>query len=377
MTTSNGVKIPVIFLFYVDPDLAQFTGGGLTSYIFIRSLARERSFFVKVISTHYLNLENVVQIRIYKGLPHVLNFLIWIIRTIIKIVKLIASNETGIPIIIVGGGPDSPVTLLPLYVLKKVLKKHVCTVSFVQLPVKGTRQRLYAIFLNSLDMIIPSTITVLRSLKKLNIVKPMYITGYGVLKPKTSKHFIEKDIDCIFLGRFTKEKGGYDLIKIARLVGLRKPFVRFVVVGEADKKLMELAKKVGAPIEFAGFVKHYKIWDYLARSKVMVYPSRYDSFAISVAEAMISGLPVITWKISPFKEEFGDSKGVILIEPFNHQAFAEKIIELLDDPLKRKELGAENKEYAVRFRWGSVYKRFKYAVLKALKSCLEELKQGG
>jgi glycosyltransferase involved in cell wall biosynthesis len=357
-------KIKILFLFYADPFLAEFTGGGLASYILMFLLSQDKMFDVYVVSTQYFMLKSrlkVERVKIFRGLPQKIRFILWILHSTMRSLKIIKRHRIDI---VIGGGPTSPVTLLPAYLLKTILDKKIRVISFSQLPLLYRHHRLYATLLRRMDAIICSTSIVCRSFKREGIRRPMFIIGYGVEDPKEPIH-VKKDIDCIFLGRITKEKGGLDLIKIAKEVIKRRPSTSFVAVGKVDKEILELARRSKAPIKYVGFVQRKQVWQYLARSKIMIYPSRYDSFAISVAEAMKMGLAVVTWDIPPFNEEYKGS-GLVLVKSFDHEEFAKRVIELLENHEKIEELGEKNRKYAQRFRWLVVYKRFKRAIFKCL-----------
>jgi glycosyltransferase involved in cell wall biosynthesis len=98
-----------------------------------------------------------------------------------------------------------------------------------------------------------------------------------------------------------------------------------------------------------GLVPHDELLLLLSKCAVYVHPARFDSFAVSVVEAMAAGLiPIVT--------EMTGSKDLVkqvdpsLIVPVNVDAISEKIVEVLSMSFNEKKVLSE-KAKQVAMEW--------------------------
>jgi glycosyltransferase involved in cell wall biosynthesis len=90
-------------------------------------------------------------------------------------------------------------------------------------------------------------------------------------------------------------------------------------------------------------------WGAYASSELFLLPSRQENFAITVAEAMQMGVPIIisnkvnTW---PYVEEA--SAGLILEEPGIEVTLGDSIVSLLQDVGRLRVMGKRGQKYARR-----------------------------
>lgn len=361
-----------LFFFYEDPSLLPLTGGILHTLEVITRLVQKYNFEIFIITTNHFHHSLSREFFKEKGVLNRLNILYvkipnfpllrlrswyFTLKGTLKTISTIYKKNLRV---IVGGGQDTPTTLLPAFLAKFLLGKSIRVIYFSQLPVKGFTQKRYAKLLANADAIIVPTDIVKESLQSyLSKRKTFYTVGNGLSLPEKIPRVKGKDNDCIFVGRITKDKGALDLIKISNLVKQARKGTRFVAVGDMSKEVKSyIDKHKCSTVEFTGFIPYEKLYEYLARSNLFVYPSKYDSFALSVAEAMYMGLPVMVWDIPPFNQVYKECKGIVRIKPFEHELFANKIIELLSDTKKLKYMGRRNKLFIKRFDWNEVANRW-------------------
>lgn len=89
-----------------------------------------------------------------------------------------------------------------------------------------------------------------------------------------------------------KRKGLETFVKSARLV----PEARFVVIGkEQDDSIDKLRALASSNVSFAGYVSDDELLSWYQRARVYVQVSAYESFGMSLAEAMLCEcVPVVT-----------------------------------------------------------------------------------
>jgi glycosyltransferase involved in cell wall biosynthesis len=82
---------------------------------------------------------------------------------------------------------------------------------------------------------------------------------------------------------------------------------------------------------------------------LFAFPSFYETFGLSLVEAMAAGCPVVTSDRGAMAELGGDA--VALANPEDPQALADAMIRVLSDPAYRADLIARGRERAAAFTW--------------------------
>ena len=87
-----------------------------------------------------------------------------------------------------------------------------------------------------------------------------------------------------------------------------------------------------------------------SKSTIAVVPSLYEGFGLPAAEAMASGVPLISTSGGALPEVVGDAG--ILVPPADSAAMAREIIFLLNNPDRRKKMAqAGIKRVDAIFNW--------------------------
>lgn len=144
----------------------------------------------------------------------------------------------------------------------------------------------------------------------------------------------------LVLGRVSTRKGIEDVVAVARVLLERDVNVRLRVVGGPSlwsdyTRLLEDLPPENA--EYAGSVSSSDVPGLLAESDLLLQASKYEPFALTVAEALASGVPVVaTTEVGAI--EGVDRSVVSAVEPGDVDGMANAITALLDrlkaDPAK-------------------------------------------
>jgi glycosyltransferase involved in cell wall biosynthesis len=90
--------------------------------------------------------------------------------------------------------------------------------------------------------------------------------------------------------------------------------LKIIGKGPEEKKLKLLAKKLGADVQFLGFISDTELASYYSRAKALLFPGVED-FGIVPVEAIATGCPVIAYKEGGILDSMTDDTAVFYNEP--------------------------------------------------------------
>lgn len=148
----------------------------------------------------------------------------------------------------------------------------------------------------------------------------------------------------LYVGRLADEKGGDIALSAFAALRNRFPHIHLIVAGDgpARDELKRQAGKLNLSevVEFTGWIQPEKIPDVINRSTLVVIPSRYrEPFGLIAVEAAQMGRPVVAAKTGGLPEIVTDRATGLLFPGENHNACADAIASLLDDPARARRMG--------------------------------------
>ena len=181
----------------------------------------------------------------------------------------------------------------------------------------------------------------------------------------------------LFLGRVHHKKGIDRILNCLQRVRQAIPNVLLIVAGTGEPKYQEHVRQIVSSLAlddhvvFTGHLEGEQKWACFAASELFLLPSRQENFAITVAEAMQMGVPVvITDKVNtwPYVEEAG--AGLVLAERDIDALLPRAIETLLTDDATRSKMAAQGSDYARdRLTW--------HASAQKLLACYDQVISGG
>lgn len=223
--------------------------------------------------------------------------------------------------------------------------------------IKSVQVLLYKIALPQMDKIIflnPDDPRDLLETYQIKVKQVEILGGIGLDLDEYNYQPIEtisSPINFLFIGRMLKEKGIHDFIAAAKIVKHSYPDVQFTVLGAIDSsnpgalQQSELDTLVSSSIiNYPGQVDNVKDW--IADSHVFVLPSYREGVPRSTQEAMAIGRAVITTDVPGCRETVVDGVNGFLVEKWNPQALAEKMIYFIEHPEQIKKMGEESYKIA-------------------------------
>jgi L-malate glycosyltransferase len=137
-------------------------------------------------------------------------------------------------------------------------------------------------------------------------------------------------------------------LRAATLVRRAVADAAFVIAGEGGLQpmLQEFAAELGIEDDVFFIGRCDRVAELLFASDIGVLSSKAEGFANAVLEYMAAGLPVVATDVGGLKEAVAEDETGFLVESGDHEAMADRIIQLLKDPQRAKEMGARGKTVA-------------------------------
>ena len=172
------------------------------------------------------------------------------------------------------------------------------------------------------------------------------------------------------LGRIDKAKGHFLLLKAFDILRKDYPELKLIIGGgssnpepteeriiESMRRLIEKRDMKGS-VHIIGYVPRNIVVSYYQNATAYILPSVFDSFGITVLEAMACATPVIVSKYAGITNVLKDNKNALIIDPENSQEFSDKIYEVLKNNHLRNKLGKNGRLLTEKeFSWESVAKK--------------------
>jgi L-malate glycosyltransferase len=173
--------------------------------------------------------------------------------------------------------------------------------------------------------------------------------------------FSEKEVESLFekdnfvLGSIKALEELYNidvLIRSFATLYQRHPNLRLLIAGEGseEKALKELADKlkVSHAIKFTGRIPFSEISNYYNMIDVLVNISEYESFGVSVVEAMACSKPVVVTNVGGLKDLVNNDTLGLKVEIRNEEQTVAAIESLILDKAKYSEIAVNSRDHVMK-----------------------------
>ncbi len=169
----------------------------------------------------------------------------------------------------------------------------------------------------------------------------------------------------VFVGRLQAHKGPDIAVRslaeaVARDPAATADVVLAVVGGPSGPghgievaRLMDLAGAlgVGDRVMFFPPQPHARLADFYSAAECVLVPSRSESFGLVALEAQACGTPPIAAAVGGLRYVVADGRTGLLVEGHDPADHAERLLELLGDPVRAARMGEAGVRLSVRFSW--------------------------
>ena len=155
----------------------------------------------------------------------------------------------------------------------------------------------------------------------------------------------------LFMSRFIKEKGIYELLSAFERLSERHPDLRLVFAGDGPERERMIAwcraRNLDRRVDFPGYVREARKRALLEAADVFVLPTYYaEGCPVALLEAMAAGLPVVTARAGGVSDIFCHDVNGILLDEISPRSIETAVQRLLTDERYRERIGEVNRREA-------------------------------
>lgn len=173
-----------------------------------------------------------------------------------------------------------------------------------------------------------------------------------------------RDVIIVGVGRQSPEKGFDQLVESASLLARASDRVGIVLIGDGpDRQALEdrvRAADLSRHVVFAGF--RTDIDRLLPGADILAQASFTEGLPNVVLEACAAGIPVVATDVGGTSEIIDDGVNGLLVPAGDPSALAERLLDLVRSPERRRAMGARGRDIA-RARFSFVQQAREYAEL--------------
>lgn len=161
-----------------------------------------------------------------------------------------------------------------------------------------------------------------------------------------------RPFELLCVGRLTPAKGQQILLDACKQLAAAGRDFRLVMVGtgpdEASLKAATTAHGLNERVLFTGALNQEDVRKRYAQADLFVLPSFAEGIPVVLMEAMASGLPCVTTRITGIPELIRDGEEGLLVTPSDSSELASTLARLMDDHELRRRLATAGRQRVQR-----------------------------
>lgn len=222
----------------------------------------------------------------------------------------------------------------------------ILTVHDTKLPLKG---------INKFRCKIAISYSVAVMLQKKGITNISMIHNGINVKSVTNKKKCQYD-SCIHIIQVSRlehmKKGQHLIIEAIALLEKRLPHIKvkvdFIGTGSSESYLKKLAKDLDVfdNVRFLGVRNREYVYSHLKDYDILLQPSIYEGFGLTVVEGMIAGLPVLVSNVEGPMEIIQSGQYGYYFQVGNAKDMVNKLVYMIQNPVEVSEIAKKGQAYA-------------------------------
>jgi len=166
---------------------------------------------------------------------------------------------------------------------------------------------------------------------------------------------ITSENTILYFGTIIRKKGVLELAEIFNHIAVKKPESRLILAGRDVVDILEknstlklfmkrLTQEAKEKIQYLGAIPYHEIAKEVKKASVVVLPSFAEALPMTWLEAMAMEKAMVTSNIGWAEEVMIDGETGFIHNPKRHLEYADKIIQLIENPRLRLEFGKNARE---------------------------------
>lgn len=165
--------------------------------------------------------------------------------------------------------------------------------------------------------------------------RKIILTGNAVRRKeiKYALQKVKKRIGGLFLGRLDENKGVFELVEMMKIIVKLKPDFHLNIGGSGEERirlrLENIIKdeKLENNITLLGYIEGREKYEWLCKSKIYIFPSKSESFGVSLLEAICSGEWAVAYDL-PIYHQLYRNQELVMVEAGSVRELARNVIQL-------------------------------------------------
>jgi len=204
------------------------------------------------------------------------------------------------------------------------------------------------------DFFLSQSTTVTNHILKINPNAKIFKTFYPVDDCFFEVSPIQnKDFDLVFVGNISDSNKGFHVLLNSFTNLILSGFtLKMAVIGSGSAQNLKQVKKhrdcfqLNNSISFLGYLSHKEIADIYARSSILVVPSLFESYSMTAAEGLASGVCVVASNTGGLKDIIEHNQNGILFNAEDVDDLTIKLTRLLNDKCFQFEIAMKARLFA-------------------------------
>jgi glycosyltransferase involved in cell wall biosynthesis len=193
-------------------------------------------------------------------------------------------------------------------------------------------------------------------LKQMNPAVRVDVIGNGI-DQRALKVPWQLGTDVLYIGRLEFAGKGMDLLLKAWALASPKIEGNLLIAGTGpDEQAIRnavVAANVSDRVQFLGWVSGQEKLELLAAARIVVVPSRAETFGLVAVEALATGTPVIAFDIDCLREIVPPGCGWV-VPPFDVTALAAEMVKRYGGRAELAATAVAGRKFAASFRWDAL-----------------------